>query len=348
METPSYTSPCAEATARLRAASTAHVIHHWDADGLASAAIIERYLRSWKGRATYAVPEIGGYSAAAVKQPPHPVDELVLIDYGIPPEEVRKVGEATGNDPIVFDHHASGVKGPGKCNPISYGGEWGEWSAAAVVITEAAGLRPEGWEELAALAVYGDVGFGGLLSKPYLLSAALRAGLGAEELDRAARYVNSCYRAVDYACIDTAREELVEGGVWAVLKDGYLAAKEAEVCAEVERGLDEALSAPQRVGEGLTLYRARLRAYVVSAVGRRLSKKLGSGVAVLVAYVEPMKRWYLYARSQDRVIKHAIHALKAAGYGAGGKDKVVSTPCIEKECEGELRTLIAALTHNPQ
>lgn len=347
METPSYTSPCAEAAARLRAASTVHVVHHWDADGLASAAIIERYLRKWKGEATYAVPEIGGYSASAVRPPPQPVDEFVLVDYGIPPEEVAKIGEVVGKEVIIFDHHASEVKGGGKCNPISYGDEWGDWSAAAVVIAEAAGIRPEGWKELAALAVYGDVGFEGLMRKPHLLSAAFEAGLRAEELERAARYVNSCYRAVDYSCIDTAREELAEGGVWAVLRDGYLAAREAEVCAEVERGVDEALSSAESVGGGITLYRARLKAYVVSAVGRRLSKILGSGVAVLVAYVKPMRRWYLYARSRDRVIKDAIHALRNAGYGAGGKDKVVSTPCVEDECRGELSTLIKALTSNP-
>ncbi len=346
METPSYTSPCAEAAARLRAASTAHIIHHWDADGLASAAIIERYLRRWKAEATYAVPEIGGYSAEAVRPPPRPVDEFALVDYGIPPEEVAKVGRAVGREVIIFDHHASGVRGRGKCNPISYGEGWEKWSAAAVVIAEAAGIRPEGWDELAALAVYGDVGFEGLLRKPHLLSAAFRSGLRAEELERAARYVNSCYRAVDYACIDIAREELAEGGVWAVLRDGYLAAREAEVCAEVDRGVDEALSSAEAVGEGITLYRARLRAYVVSAVGRRLSKMLSSGVAVLVAYVEPMRRWYLYARSQDRVIKDAIHALRAAGYGAGGKDRVVSTPCIEEGCKGELSTLLRALTSN--
>ncbi len=347
METHSYTSPCAEAAARLRAASTVHVIHHWDADGLASAAIIERYLQTWKGEATYAVPEIGGYSASAVRPPPNPVDELVIVDYGIPPEEVAKVGEVVGKEAIIFDHHASGVRGEGKCNPISYGGGWGDWPAAALVIAEAAGIRPEGWEELAALAVYGDVGFGGLLEKPHLLSAAFRAGLRAEELERAARYVNSCYRAVDYACIDTAREELAEGGVWMVLRDGYLAAKEAEVCAEVEKGVNEALSSAETIGGGLTLYRARLKAYVVSAVGRRLSKNLGKGVAVLVAYVEPMRRWYLYARSQDRVIRGAIDALRRAGYGAGGKDKVVSTPCVEEGCRGELSTLIRALTSNP-
>lgn len=346
METPSYINPCAEAAARLRAASTVHVVHHWDADGLASAAIIERYLRTWKGKATYAVPEIGGYSASAVRPPPHPIDELVLIDYGVPPDEVAKIGKVVGREVVIFDHHASGVEGEGKCNPISYGEGWEDWPAAATVLAEAAGVRPEGWEELAALAVYGDVGYEGLLKKPHLLSAVLRAGLRVDELERAARYVNSCYRAVDYACIDTAREELAEDGVWAVLRDGYLATKEAEVCAEVERGVDEAISSAETVGEGITLYRARLKAYVVSAVGRRLSRTLGRGVAVLVAYVEPMKRWYLYARSQDRIIKDAINALRSAGYGAGGKDRVVSTPCAGEGCEGELRTLLTALTRN--
>lgn len=348
METPSYTSPCAEAAARLRAASTVHVVHHWDADGLASAAIIGRYLRSWKGEVTYGVPKIGQYSAEAVDAPPTPVDELVLVDYGIPPEEVAMVGEVLGKDAVIFDHHASGVEGGAACNPISYGGGWGDWPAAAVVIAEAAGMRPEGWEELAALAVYGDVGFRGLLQKPYLLSAAFMAGLRAGDLERAARYVNSCYRAVDYGCIGVAREELAEGGVRAVLRDGYLASKEEEVCAEVVRGVDEALSSAEAVGNGITVYRARLGAYVVSAVGRRLSKSLGSGVAVLVAYVEPMRRWYLYARSRDRVIMGAINALRAAGYGAGGKDKVVSAPCVEEECRGELSTLIRALASDPQ
>ncbi len=347
METPSYTSACAEAVARLRAASTVHVVHHWDADGLASAAIIERYLRKWKGVITYAVPEIGEYSSDAVSPPPQPVDEFVLVDYGIPSEEIAKIGGAVGREPIIFDHHASGVKGRGKCNPISYGNGWEDWSATAVVIAEAAGIRPEGWKELAALAVYGDVGFEGLMRKPHLLSATFRAGLRVEELEKAARYVNSCYRAVDYACIDIAREELTEGGVQAVLRNGYLAAKETEVCAEVDRGVNVALSSAEVVGRGITIYRARLKAYIVSAVGRRLSKILGNGVAVLVAYVEPMKRWYLYARSQDRVIRDAIHALRNAGYGAGGKDKVVSTPCVEDGCKGELSTLLRALTGNP-
>ncbi len=315
-------SPCPG----LRLPEEPFIVHHWDADGIASAALVARH----KGASGTAVPEIGVYSGDAI---PHPLQKaaMLVLDYGIPGPEYARLAARLEAPLTVVDHHKveppPSMPGLQYCNPVAEGrGGEEKYPAASLLVYRLLGTpRRPGDMLLAALGVVGDLApfiDAGRSHPGLMLAAGLaeKAGMGLVELRRLAARIDSCYRLLDTSCIKHAVEQAARDP-YALLADRRLA--EAEQRAS--RLLEEALQKlkPLREERNLRVYYLEMDAYVTSALGRRLAADNPSGVAVLVHHIPQRRGGYIYARSISRQLGGVIPELRSLGVKAGGKSHVV-------------------------
>lgn len=300
---------CGEVVEILKRAERIVVVHHWDADGVSSAALLAGALSV----AGFAVPRIGFYSASAV---PLDViretapDVVVLVDYGI--SDVYALEGALGVPVAVLDHHISKAQGPYVCNPVvsGLGGE-SDWPSASYLVWRLFG----GPADFAALGIVGDLGW-----LPGLDLGRWLPGYGrdVEAVRQAADLIDSCYRAGDYGCIERARGLLTDG-LERVLSDSYLADVRRRVWDEYERVLSTA--EPEKLGD-VFLYRISTNSYITSLLGRSLAVKHKGGVVVLVNWVRSLGVGYIYVRGVGRDLRYALEQLRARGLKVGGKESV--------------------------
>ena len=310
----------------LESAGKLAVVHHWDSDGIASAAIVHRL----RPDASFYVPRIGLFSAGALPEL-EGCDAVLLLDYGVRAREVEALEGRLGVPVAVIDHHVNEARGMLFCNPVALGGSEDEWPSTTWVMRRLLGL--EGFDDLVAPGLVGDLG-----SRAASFLDKLETGSSLEELLLAANLVDSCYRAVDYQGIARARQLLSEGGVQAVLRDSRLRG----TLEEVEREFSAVLSSLEPEARGVVVvYRAVTDFYLTSRLGRRLADRHPESIVVLVNRVRRLGSAYVYVRSQHLSLRAVLESLRAAMH-VGGKDKVFVASC-RSDCEEELAELLPLL-----
>jgi len=318
---------CRSIKCLLKKTESLAIVHHWDSDGVASAAIVSR-LRS---NVVFYVPRIGLFSGDAI-----PLlkgcDAVLLLDYGISVNEVEALEERLGVSVAVVDHHVNGVREKLFCNPVALGGSEEEWPSTTWVMRRLLGLK--GFDDLVALGLVGDLGLraAGFLN-------GLDAGLGLEELLLVASLVDSCYRAVDYEGIAHARQILSERGVRAVLRDSRL----RDTLEGVEREFSAVLGTLEpEVRSSVVVYRVVTDCYLTSQLGRELAARHPESIVVLVNRVRRLGSAYIYVRSRRFSLRRVLERVRPA-MRAGGKDKVFVVSC-RSDCEEELAMLLPLLS----
>ncbi len=300
------------------------VVHHWDADGIASAAILAR--EAGLEGVEFTVPVIGEYSVDAVASRVRGFDGydvIYVLDYGI----AGVLGELhvrSGGLPIVYvDHHRVGCGGCGAwcgcCNPVALG--WGgerEYPSAALLLSELVG---HSWD-LGAVGLVGDVP-GVVERRPGLVSRLVRGyGVGLGELRNAVENVDSCYPLLDYDCIRHAVKVLAVGGVSEAACDARLSGARERLRRVLEGYVAEMLSKAVRLGP--VLFSELEGDYLVySKLGRRLAEEAGPrGAGVLAFYMPSMGKGVVYVRSVGRSVSWLIDYARGRGFNAGGKERV--------------------------
>lgn len=319
-------NPCPRLRRALAQSRRPFIVHHWDADGVASAALA---WRNWAEPAATAVPSIGSYTWRAVPVPPPGADAVAVLDYGIPGPEYEELEKREDKPLIVVDHHRvppAGLSRGAYCNPAATRGE--DWASASLLLHRVLDAPPRGVDaELAALGAVGDLQPFLDAGKPHpgleeAKHLAASAGIGLEELREAAIRVDSCYRLLDESCLRHAVRVAAEAGARGILGDERL--REARIRAD--RLLDEALhllQGPERPVPGVLLYRLDMDAYVTSALGRRLAAENPESVTVLLHRLPRSSRGFIYARSLSRSLAPVLQMLRARGLRVGGKEHVV-------------------------
>ena len=296
------------------------ILFHWDADGVATAALLARATGS--PARLQVIKPIGAYSSTTIPRE----GVVVVVDYGIPgPELDRAARPGLG----VLDHHR--VPPPGRlgayCNPVAMGlaGE-DDYPSCSLLAYRVLG-EPGGVEErlLAALGIAGDLA-------PLIDAGIRHPGIGMLEelvegtgytvqaLRETAEAIDSAYRQGDAGCLERAAE---------VARDAGLAGLAALDCIwrardRARRELEEALQALEPLwAEGpLVAYRLRHPGRVTSHVGRHLSARAPDKIIVLV-HEKPGGRTTIYIRSLTRSLQRLRRLLEAHGYRVAGKDMVL-------------------------
>jgi len=315
-------SNCRRVAEELARAGRVAVIHHWDADGLASAAITARLLKS--KNVLFLVPKVGYYSLSAIDinaikrfRP----DLTLILDYGLPASEVRELSRAVSSTVAVIDHHVNECADDILfCNPLACGSSEEDYPSTTWVLKNL--INTGSTDDLISLGIVGDLGkaLEDHPLKDWVEASARRYGLTLQDLGKASELVDACYRLVDYECMVVARRSLIEEGVAEILCNELLKSKLVALRNEVE----EALGKLEFLKDYsvLKVFKLRTTSYITSLVGRKLSYKYQDSVVVLVHYVEKLGLGYIYVRSHKYSLRKVLERLKAEGLRVGGKDKV--------------------------
>ncbi len=312
------------------------VLHHWDADGVASASLILDYLGDY---AELYVPPLGFYwldsQAANEIRDLGTFDTLMVLDMALPVESIERAASAAGAGRVVLvDHHVR----PRERYPAS-------WvplvdvrqPSASWHLTQLLGVQPD---LRSILGIAGDLG-PTLQSHPVypqVIEVLESLGIGVVELERLAELIDANYRVGDREGVRDAVFVLSRGHrdprSLLDLKKWVIRHRSAE--AEVERVVREA--SVEDFGS-VVYVEFESPHLLISTVGRRFAWSR-EGVAVLVLN----SRWRRgYAQVYSRVhgldldLTTLAEMARARGYRAGGKREAVGVILPELEAREFVR-----------
>ncbi len=331
----------------LKKGEKIYVLHHWDTDGVASAAILLRMLGSHiVGMST---PKIGVYGASALN--PDEIkrsraETLVILDYGARPDEVL-ARLPQGIQVFIVDHHAVELSGGVKercCNPVALGMSEAEYPSTTWVLYELLNTPPD-IADLVALGIVGDLG-PALASSEYVMfvdNVAAELNMTLNDFVKAAELVDSCYRTVNSKCIEHAAQVLAEEGVRGVLNDEILINARESASRYVESAYDR-LQSLEEPCPGVKIWKLSLDSLVTSYVGRSLARAYPDDVILLAHNIPSLNVTYVYVRSYSVPLRRFLEKLREEGLNVGGKDMVFVVTCSEREdCDEVLNKITTHL-----
>jgi len=305
------------------------VVHHWDTDGICSAAIAVTFFD--KSGATWenCTPPIGRFELdESVTGRIGKAEEVYFLDLNM--VDAAKAVEK----PVVFiDHHSQEkVEKPGfkHVNPVLEGQRVpsASWVTSDYFST---------WNHLSAIGAVGDMGeklfsteFGGIAEK-----ILLRHGMTKQDALKAANLMDSNYIVMD--------REAVEGSVeFAAFAEPEELLKKEEWLKNVNKIKEEVESTLSnlRVTAGVAWIEFSSNFNIISKIVRRMVWDEGFNAAVAVnRNFSNMAQLYVRFRNPSPVIARLIPELKAKGFNAGGKDDVMGAVCPKNRVDEAIRVV---------
>ncbi|NJE85503.1 DHH family phosphoesterase [Thermococcus sp. CX2] len=297
------------------------IVHHWDTDGITSAALLVRAL--CLEDFTNMTAPIGEFRFderiwKAIGQ----AKKLYVMDFNVP-GEVERVNVET----LFIDHHTQPrIRNPKvkQINPLLDGKYY---PSASLVVSEYFGL----WNTWSALGVIGDIGERAF-EIPRVNELLDREGLSREEALRLVELMDSNYIAVDREAVEDAvavllsqeTKELLEYEPWVKRAD------------EIRRTIEEALSSvTERNGFAIVEFESPFN--IISKVARRLVWEMGFRGAVVVNKNFHGKAQLYFRVSKEEAerinMAEVIERLRILGTNAGGKREVLGCVCERKKVD---------------
>jgi hypothetical protein len=324
------------------------VVHHWDADGIASAALVIEEVRRVSpgalvrnssptiGRWTLDGEEVG---ALAVWGP----DLLVIVDLAIRDDDLDFILDGLPGVPCVMvDHHRAEVPSHPRLdyiNPVAFGEPETEYPACSWVLR---GLLNRDTDLLTALGVFGDRGR--VVSKEpvwtHLEPFLERSGLTWDDAHRLVDLVDSSAKRVDRQAVEEAVGLLLEG--WR--DPGRLLSLEAwnRGATEVERAMDDQLErGPEREVGDVLVKTIDTPYLVISTAARRLVFGRENPVVVVVNMGYSEEEAQVYVRRTNQLdLAPLIPMMRGRGLSAGGKSEVLGTIVPRSDLESVLDEIL--------
>ncbi len=294
------------------------IIHHWDADGIASAVL---YTRINEGNFSYFTPEIGNYfidgeDKRAIKS--FNCEEAVLLDMSLPEEDLNFLNFLF---PFrVIDHHqGKKVKGIDIYNPTIEGK--GEYLSNTLVLSEAFSLPHS---ELVYLGIYGDAGF--KLKKGDKTLKEIKGFFGKNfgRFKRSVKIVDIQYKTGDRERVYSAVRFLLENSLLSILSHKDF--------ADVERMIDEEKKKEikkLKMARNTNFLFTSSRFRIVSDLARSLYSLYPNKINVVLGLQG--KRYNFYLRTGHVDLSLLVKKAKDLGYFAGGKVDVIGVVLEKKE-----------------
>ncbi len=303
------------------------IVHHWDTDGVTSAALLIKAL-GMEGFTNMTAP-IGEFRFdGRIWRVMDGVEKLYVLDFNVP-GEVEKVKVPT----LFIDHHTQPkIKNPlvKQVNP-SLDGSY--YPSCSLVVSE----HFDTFNAWTALGVAGDIGekafeleFVGKLLK--------EEGISKEEALKLVELMDSNYIAMDRGAVEEAVMVLLENEI-RELPDYEPWVKKAEA---IRRAIEDALSVVEE-RNGFAFSRFRSPYNVISKVARRLVWGMKYRGAVVINEDFHGKA-QLYFRVSPEVAEgfnmvNLIEGVRQLGANAGGKREVLGCICEKGKVEEVLQLI---------
>jgi len=301
------------------------VIHHWDADGISSAALLKKVGIEHNPDLiidTY-TPDIGNYFLGdeyieSARREGY--DMVIIADIALPKGDVLKL-EDTLKVPITFfDHHATElIEEIEHVNPVARGGTSVENPSCAHVVSEHFGL---GFNIHSAIGAIGDQEERILENAHF--SQKIKKFINEndtsfEELQNVVKLIDSNYIVNDYRGIKKVIECLSKEDF--SLQD--VTGDEAlnENLKRIEETIKKyAVAEPTRIEGGVQVYEFNSEMNLISKITRELSRKNPDKVVVVVN--REKGNVYVRRREKDIDLRRIVKVANDMGYNAGGKEEV--------------------------
>ncbi|USH00434.1 DHH family phosphoesterase [Thermococcus argininiproducens] len=307
------------------------IIHHWDTDGITSAALLVKALNlvEFKNMS----PPIGEFRFdERIKRAIERSEEIYILDLNLP-HEVEGI-----NKSIVFiDHHIQPrIRNP-KVKQINPALEGEEAPSASFVVSQYFNF----WNTWSALGVIGDIGEKAF-EIPKVGELLEREGFTKEEALRLVELMDSNYITTERKSVEKAVKVVLETPVRDLLTYGPWV-KKAEAIGEAING---ALAGAE-VRDGMAFITFKSPFNIISKVARKAVWEIGYEGAVVVNEDFHGKA-QIYFRISSKMAKkinmgEIISELKGKGFNAGGKREVLGCICEKDKIEEVLRIINAHL-----
>lgn len=306
---------------KLKSAEKPLIIHHWDTDGICSAAMILRFLGK---DAETMVPRIGLYMLSEdefqrVEEGKY--DAVMVTDFSLPREDFDRLSRSS--DTWIFDHHRQErMENVHQFNPVARGASTDDYPSATWVLCEVLGRNVD---LLTVLGAVGDKGeaIRGSPSYEHIDAFIKKSILHFRDLVRMTELIDSNHRVGDVAGIqdtvafiidnDNNPSALLRNKSW---EENDLRVKERILAEEKFAG------EPAR---GILVHRFSSDFDIISSVSRRLSKIDGvrTSVVVQTGFFPEYDRIYVRTSDLGLDLRPVLEMAKGQGHISGGKREVV-------------------------
>jgi len=305
------------------------IIHHWDTDGITSAALLIRTLNLEEFRNL--TPPIGEFRFdERIKRAIEEAEKIYVLDLSLPHEV-----EAIEKEIMFIDHHIQPrIKNP-RVKQINPALEGGEALSASFVVSQYFNI----WNAWSALGVIGDIGEKAF-KIPKVEELLEMDGITKEEALRLVSLIDSNYVTMDRESVEKALRVVLENPIKDLLTyEPWL--KKAEA---IEEAVQDAISKAE-VRNGIAFITFKSPFNIISKVARKAVWEIGyEGAAVVNEDFHGKAQIYFRVSSKmaEKInMAQIIAELKGKGFNAGGKREVLGCIC-EKNRIGEALDIINA------
>ncbi|MBN1390099.1 MAG: DHH family phosphoesterase [Candidatus Thermoplasmatota archaeon] len=293
------------------------IVHHWDTDGVCSAAKIVKALKP--SSFVNMSPVIGEFNFNdRIRNAMDEHDDIFIVDLNLPGELERVKKKVT-----FIDHHIQGrVQNElvDHINPLLDGGDMKEYPSCTTVISEHFG----DWDLLSSLGAIGDVGEKAI-QNPAVKEQLDKAGIGLKEAERIVTLIDTNYLAVDIEGVEEAVKLVLSLSYHEMLKHPPWVERDQDI-----QGAMDSCMARREDLDGFTVIDITSPYNIVSKLARKAVWELGySGALVINRDFHGKGQTYfrIDQETSKRIdIASIIAGLREIGINAGGKREVVG--CI--------------------
>ncbi len=296
------------------------VVHHWDADGISSAAILMRE----RGRMPAFTPPVGEFRFdARIESGVYSSKLTYFVDLNMPADVVELAERGLLKKAVFIDHHVQNPISHHRIvyhNPTTMGKAY---PSASFVVSELFNHS----SYLTVLGAAGDVGerifdreqFGSFADKAEKILE--ECGISREEILKASSLIDSNYVTLDRYGVEEAVFFLLSASFDDVLEREDWKEKAREVIEDVEKALKSA-----KIRNGVAFVSFYSPNAIISKVARKVVWEGKADVCIAVNRGFRGKyQLYVRLRRGNERMKDLIERLRAEGINAGGKAEVAGS-----------------------
>jgi len=312
------------------------ILHHWDTDGICSAAIIASVLEERGEKWTNASPLPGVFELdERIWEMADKAVRVFVTDLNMP-ESVEKLGDQV----VFFDHHLQqkiGRKNVEHVNPVLNGSSHDSYPSATWVVSEYFGR----WDHLSALGVVGDSGQKAF-SMGRVEELLEKVGLDWRDALRLAALIDSPSAVGDRKAVEDAVWRVKDADPSELLNDAWWNDNLRKADSEISRVIESI-----QVKDDIAYTEFSSNYNIISKVARKLVWDLNYDAALVVN-----RDYHGYAQLYLRVksdlaerfrINDLIERLKRFNFNAGGKKEVVGVICEPDSLDSVIEVIGAHL-----
>jgi len=324
------------------------IIHHWDTDGISSAALLLQYLRKEKNK--FAIenytPPIGNYRLSddeIEKISSKNCQFIIIVDINLPKNNILKLKEHSKAEVFYFDHHIQEkIEEIHHFNPLIEGNNGEKYPSASwflncylnnpVTLPAVLGAVADHETKLKdKREVY-------ITIEEYLEES----GLSFNDLLRMVELIDTNYKVGDRRGVLKAPFTLLQNDPQIILENPLWNNNLKVLRKEVEK---QTSRPPTRREGKILIWDINTPYNVTSTVTRRLAWKNNDSIVVVINRGWFPDRDQVYMRSGNKLFcsQELINFANNLGYEAGGKEEVFAAVVPKSETEKLLELLLRRL-----